>query len=164
MSFAAKIARIAEQNKCDVLLARNIRYNREWEYINYVSSRDFDHRVITTREIEEAKCDAEYEALIKDRIVLFGDIYNSEDMQTTPYNKLVPGIFIHAHSLDTILQGAYYQEISKWQMYAISILICLIFTSLSLALKAYMKDISGLIIRVAQAILMFAIYWVGCKL
>ena len=107
---------------------------------------------------------ADYEHLIKNRIVLLGDIYNPNDMHTTPYDKAVAGIYIHAHALDTILQGAYYQEIPKALLYVISIICCLLFTSFSLALKESHKEVSGLVIRITQAVLMLLIYWIGCEL
>lgn len=162
--FATVIAQMANSTNYEELLARNLRLERQWEYINYVSSPDFDCRILTLQDIQDQTTHAEYEGLIKDRIVLFGDIYNSNDMQTTPYDKSVPGIYIHAHSLDTILSEAYYQEVSKTLLYIISILCCLLFTSFSLAMKAYKPDLSGLIIRLSQAILMFMLYWIGCEL
>lgn len=163
-SFASEIARIVNEDQHYALLARNVKYERKWEYINYIVSQGFDTRVLTLQDISDPDKYADYEHLIKNRIVLLGDIYNPNDMHTTPYDKAVAGIYIHAHALDTILQGAYYQEIPKALLYIISIICCLLFTSFSLALKESHKEVSGLVIRITQAVLMLLIYWIGCEL
>lgn len=69
--------------------------------------------------------------LIRGRIVLIGDCKSPYDVHQTPIDHKLPGVYLHAHSLATILSGRHIHTLPHWAIVmwglAFVVLTCLIY-------------------------------------
>lgn len=87
---------------------------------------------------------------IQNKIVLLGDINSNSDMHTTPIKEEVAGVVIHAHIIDTILNGLYIKEASNLLNYSIAILMTLLFCGFTYYVRVNVKYAGRLLIRTVQ--------------
>lgn len=97
-------------------------------------------------------------AYLKDRIVLIGAITEPSDMHPTPVESHMPGVMIHAHSIATILDGAYMNPIPKAVSIAIAFVLCVIFVSINLFMTHRTR---GLLLRLLQVLLVWLAVQIG---
>lgn len=146
-SFAVALAEAAAPQAAEQLKARGNRF----EMINYHSRR------FCTIEPEELLDRADE---LSDRIVLIGALNETSDQHQTPVNYSMPGVMIHAHSLATILDGAYMKALPKSANMLIGFILCFIIVLTHISLS---NGIKGLIIRILQVLMVwFAVqigYW-----
>lgn len=74
--------------------------------------------------------------LIKDKIVLVGDISNPTDMHNTSINGRLPGIMLHAAATETILTGNRIAQMPDW----IVVLVAFTFVGLVTVLYSFYLD------------------------
>ena len=87
---------------------------------------------------------------IRNKIVLLGDINSNSDMHTTPIKEEEAGVVIHAHIIDTILNGLYIKEASNMLNYSIAILMTLLFCGFTYYVRVNVKYAGRLLIRAVQ--------------
>ncbi len=144
-SFALALARIADPAAASELEKRNNRF----EIINYHSRR------FRCYEPSELVDNAEE---LSGRVVLLGALHEKGDMHPSPVNSMMPGIFIHANALATVLDRAYMTSTPKWAQWLIGFVLCyiIVFAHLSLTVR-----IKGLVLRIMQVVLLYAIVQIG---
>lgn len=125
-SFSAEIVRLADNEKYKHLLARN----KKTEYINYTKSGE---QYVPVIEAEDIHPDNEALGFLKDKIVIIGanSFTSLDDLHFTPLNARMagrskpdmPGVFIHANTVEMILSDNYVNKIPDWVVLLFSVLI-----------------------------------------
>lgn len=144
-SFAVAVAMKADANAVDVLRSRG----RETELINFPS------RSFRSVYWEDLPYNAD---LIRDHILLIGDLNNAADRHATPPRHDMPGIEIHARALSTILSGDYITPIPGVWNYIIAFLLCFLLAFTHLMLPAEFK---ALALRIVQLVLLYLVIVIG---
>ncbi len=147
-SFATALAALGAPVTAERLLVRD----HELETIDY-PSREF--KVIPLEDIAD---EAEN---LAGKFVLIGAMQDASDMHATPINSYMSGLMIHAYSLATILDGAWYSEISKYADYALAFLMCLILVYLCIGVGSKLKS---LMLRIFQIAALYAAVRIGYAL
>jgi CHASE2 domain-containing sensor protein len=134
-SFATGLVKKYSLDKYDQLSARG----NKVEYINY---RKPQSAYITLSKADIVEGNAALE-ILKDKIVLIGSTNPNDlsDLHFTPMNERgagrskpdMPGVFIHANTIEMILKGDYVNKIPDWVMLVFSVL----FTYLTIVLYTY---------------------------
>ena len=96
--------------------------------------------------------------------MIVGDINNSKDLFPVPHEDKMPGAIIHAHCVDTILEGNYIDSFPQWLNILLSVVLCYLFMLLHILVEKYIDNGVDFIIRVVQVLMMFVLYKVGCTL
>lgn len=100
--------------------------------------------------------------IVKDRIVMVGDIADFADIHATPVNEAMPGIMIHAHAAATILSGNYVTEVARWLQWLIAFLVCLPMIYAQLTLED--SKAGNMTVRWLQVALLLLLIIVGTAL
>lgn len=151
-SFPVRILRQVAPDRYDALVERG----GGVEYINYRKSSFVP--VDGTPAVLQKNLD-----LCKGRIVLFGDLADELDKFNTPLDSRMPGVVLHAMTLDSLLRGSLINETPDWLAWVLAFLIA----SLLIPVGRYIKkktSWSGVLIPILQTvfILFFIVlsYWV----
>lgn len=156
--FAGEIVRLYNPSKFVKLMDINedivpIAYHKvDFDVVSLkqILNEGFQHQVLKT--------------MIKDKIVIIGVTNDPSDQFDTPIEHNYPGVLIHANIIDTILQENYITDSSNWANYIISILLSFVFMILFLHLKEYVDELSGIIMRIVQILILFILYYLGIRL
>lgn len=148
LSFATAIAKDYNPKAVEKMMERG----RATEIISY-PSKYFE--VIQPEEIEANR------ALLKDKIVLVGDMHSAYDMHATPISHYQPGIMVHAYILSTILSGTYYREVSNLITWAIAFFLCFLVILTAVYSGLMLK---GLVVRFLQVIFVVGAVMIGFSL
>lgn len=134
-SFATGLAKKYSLNKYEELAARN----KPVEYINY---RKPASAYITFSKTDITEDNSALE-ILKDKIVLVGSVNPNDlsDLHFSPMNPRgagrskpdMPGVYIHANTIEMILNGDYVNKIPDWVVFIFSVL----FTYLTIVLYTY---------------------------
>ena len=144
-SFVTAIARISDPQAVANLYARG----KKVETTSY-HSKEFH--------IYPAERLADYAEELTGKIVLVGSLSDAVDMHPTPINSYVPGLAIHAFSLSTLLDRSWFIIMPRWIDYTLAFIICYLIVLSSLALK---PNVRGLVIRIAQILLVYITVRIG---
>ena len=153
-SFSSEIVSLANPERYQELLSRN----KESEIISYPS---VEFPIVDYADILESP--NQFIDDIKGRIVLMGDIKNGSDYHVTPVDVGTPGVRIHAHIIDTILNGKYISSTPKWISWAIAVLICFVFISINFFIGDISSNLGNLLMRVLQVICLYLFFALGCR-
>ena len=158
-AFSVRLASLADKEATDAFINRGL----ESEYINF-TSRIVE--VITHDDIfaEDGTVKPNIAEKVENRVVIVGDINNSKDLFPVPHEDKMPGVIIHAHCVDTILEGNYIDSFPEWLNILLSVLLCYLFMLLHILVEKYVNNGVDFIIRVVQVLMMFVLYKVGCTL
>ncbi|MDE6267206.1 MAG: CHASE2 domain-containing protein [Muribaculaceae bacterium] len=145
ISFPAALVRLADEEAYNRLRARGNRL----EYVNFHSRRFA---------ILEPESLMENADTISGRVVLIGAIHELGDLHPTPVNSAMPGVLIHAHSIATVMDGAYMERLPQWMNVMIGFLLCFIvvFTHVT-----FRSGALGLLLRLIQLGLLWVTVQVG---
>ena len=103
--------------------------------------------------------------IVKNKIVLIGDIKAPMDFHRTPINAQMPGVLIHAYSIDTLLSKHFISQSGKALTWLISIFICAVFSIFTIWLKFKNGAVSdyreGLFLRLTQLAMMLIFSGLG---
>ena len=148
-NFSSAIAKIYSSDKYNDLIGRN----NDNELIIY-HNRDIE--IYSSDELISLK---DKDLWIKDKIVLLGEVCSNSDMHTTPIKEQEAGVVIHAHTIDTILNGYYVKETNNLVNYGIAIVVTLLFCGFTYYVRENVKLVGRLLIRFIQfgLILMYLI-------
>lgn len=148
-NFSSAIAKIYSSDKYNDLISRN----NDNELIIY-HNRDIE--IYSSDELISLK---DKDLRIKDKIVLLGEVCSNSDMHTTPIKEQEAGVVIHAHTIDTILNGYYVKETNNLVNYGIAIVVTLLFCGFTYYVRENVKLVGRLLIRFIQfgLILMYLI-------
>lgn len=139
-SLAAALVSIVRPDAAKKLAGRK---GKE-EYIKF-ASRKFD-TVLPDEIIDDP-------GLVKGKIVLVGKMQNAGDLHVTPLDNFMPGLLIHAHTAATIISGDYIRTLTKYESYAVAVIVCLIIVWLNMLL--IQSPVGPLVVRVVQVILLY---------
>ena len=144
-SFAVALARVADPEAAKQLEARG----NDLEMINYHSRR---FRTIEPDELLDRADE------LNGRGVIIVALNEMGALHQTPVNSSMPGVMIHAHSLATILDGAYMKAFPKSANMLIGCILCFIIVLTHVSLSFGIK---GLIIRIMQVIFVWLAVQIG---
>ena len=103
--------------------------------------------------------------IVKNKIVLIGDTKAPMDFHRTPIDAQMPGLMIHAYSIDTLLSKHFIGQSNKAITWIISMLICAVFSIVTLRLKWKEEALSdyreGLYLRFFQLAMMLVFCGIG---
>ena len=157
--FAGAAVKLYDPNKMASLMSRSELRNIPIVYHKV----DFD--VITSQDVLSYESSGyDLYSAVNDKIVLVGKIDDPSDKFPTPIADEYPGILVHANIIDTILQENYIEETRPIVNYIISILTCFIFLLLTFFLKEYVGDLSNIIMRLVQIVILLVLYYFGLRL
>ena len=135
-----------------------IRRNNEVEIVKYSS---VDIPIISAQEIMQSG-DSDYlSRYICNRAVFVGDINNLNDKYLTPIDGLMPGVLIHAYSLNTILMDLYTDVSPNWLNWLIAIMVCMLFICSNIIIRNRWNNIGNLVMRILQVALIFGMVLLG---
>lgn len=157
--FSVRLASLADKETADAFIDRG----HESEYINF-TSRIVE--VVTPDDVfaEDGTIKPHIAEKVEGRVVIVGDINNSKDLFPVPHEDKMPGAIIHAHCVDTILEGNYIDSFPQWLNILLSVVLCYLFMLLHILVEKYIDNGVDFIIRVVQVLMMFVLYKVGCTL
>lgn len=158
-SFTTEIVECKDSNKFSLLLDRN----GEDEMISFLS-KEFLTIYPDDLFIDGQMPDMEYGALIKDKIVLLGDINELSDLHKIPTGEHVPGIYIHAYTLETILKNSYINQMDNTIVVIIAFVWCLLFSYILIVAKEQYSAVDNMLIRFIQILSMYIFFVVGYHL
>lgn len=145
LSVPVKIADMVNPEAYDKLRERG----NTLEQISYHSRR------FARLEPEEVMENAD---TLTNRIVLIGALHERGDIHPTPVDPVMPGVLIHAHSLATILDGAYMTTLPKWVNILIAFVICFFVVAVHVFVSNGAK---ALLLRFLQLGLLWVILQIG---
>ncbi len=148
-NFALKIASVADPSMADYVRERG----NELETISYAT---VDFEIIEAEDVLSSM------DLLRDKIVLVGTVKDYSDMHITPVEPRMPGVLIHAYTVAMILGGDFIKELPVWSNWLIAIVLCYLVVFLNLKLKSC--QIRSIVVRLVQAIMLYAIVTTGCHL
>ena len=91
---------------------------------------------------------------LEDRIVILGDMESLEDMYRTPLQSDMPGMVIHAYTLNTLMKKRHIDSIPVRSSWIMAFVLCIVFSFLMLLYKWGGADKEGLFLRGTQIVLM----------
>ena len=92
--------------------------------------------------------------IVAGKFVLIGDLNAPTDLHRTPIHAEMAGVMIHAYILDTILYGRLIRTSPESLNWFIAFLLCAIGAGFLLYCKWKWQDAEGLVLRIAQLVLM----------
>lgn len=101
---------------------------------------------------------------IKGKIVLIGVVNDLSDVHRTPVDDEMPGILIHAHVIDTILNDRHVNEVGTFWNIFIAFVLCLLFIRLFVFMKNLWDDVGEMVMSVVQLVLMYLFLVLGANL
>lgn len=145
-NFAVLVAKEASENACRRLYDRR----NEREYINYDRTGFTDISGLYVKECRD---------MIKDKIVLIGDKQDVADWFVTPMEPRQPGVEIHAHVIDTVINEKYIDVMSEAGAWMLAYIMVFLFIPFNALLKR--NAWTALFIPVFQTLLILACVFVG---
>ena len=106
---------------------------------------------------------AECENIMKDKIVLIGDMKNLQDMHATPVGAM-SGLQIQASIIETIIEKYDIKRSPTWTNWIIAIFSCVLIILFNLYLQDKNLAAGRLLFRLVQLVLLFLFFWAGCIL
>lgn len=97
-------------------------------------------------------------AICTDKIVFVATIAEEADLHPTPLDDEMPGVMIHLHSLEMMLNGSYVNPRSNIYNITLGALACLIMT----LLYVYLDAAQNFVMRTLPIAWMFVILFAGC--
>ena len=128
-----------------------------------VETIDFTSWEIPTYTAQELMGGVLSEESFQGKVVLIGDLRDNKDSYLTPLHGSMPGVLIHAYSLQTILSGSYIDTTPVWINWLIGILLCILLASLLMEARNRMSNVGNMFIRLAQVAIMYQLVVLGCK-
>ena len=152
-NFAVEIARLYSNRSFEKLKKRK----DVTELINY---HGVDFIEIPWENVLKGK-DA---SLIKNKIVLLGTTASYADIHCTPVKAEMPGVYIQAYTVNTIIKERYVNQVCPIINYLIAVLFSLVFCSYVYYVRQNVKYIGRLLIRVCQLLFMILFLFTGTYL
>lgn len=101
---------------------------------------------------------------IRDKIVLVGVVDDPADAHRTPIDDQMPGVFIHAHIIDTMIHDRNVNEVSGFWNVLIAFVVCVLFMRLSVFMKGVWDDAGEMVMSAAQLLLIYLFLVAGANL
>ena len=159
-NFSAAIAHLVDEDKYNTLIKRN----NELENIYYPS---VDFEKYTAEEIIDKSGfpRLEFEENIRNRIVLIGALDDLSDMHMVPIAAKMPGMYIHACVLHTILTESYTSSLGTVGEWILAVIFCFVFAWFNLFIKqdSRWNNVEALGLRFLQVLLLYVLLWIGSK-
>ena len=99
---------------------------------------------------------------LKGKIVLVGNLNDASDCHPTPVGEMA-GVLIHAHIIQTLLDGSAPRDAGPFWKFLCAFCICLLLMWAHVSISAVSSDIANLTLRVTQLIMMYLIYLLGSE-
>ena len=152
--IATAMAKMADIYQYNILQERN-------NIIETIKFSSIDIPIVSSDEILYRSNDECLSRYLTNRAVLIGDIHNLNDMYITPLKGLLPGVLIHAYSLQTILTASYTDSTPNWLNWLIAFLVSILFLFVNMIIKDQWSHIGNMVMRLIQVALMFTLVFVG---
>lgn len=101
---------------------------------------------------------------IEGKIVLLGVVNDLSDVFRTPVDDQMPGVLIHAHIIDTIINGRDVKAVSGFWNLFIAFVVCVLFLRLAISMKEWLDDIGDMMMSLAQLLLIYLFLVLGANL
>lgn len=96
--------------------------------------------------------------LLQGRVVMIGAVNEPSDLHPTPVNAASSGVMIHAHSIATILDGAFMNPIPGSLNIVMAFILCLVIVIINIF---WINGAKGLFLRLLQVLLVWASVQLG---
>lgn len=154
-SFSVAIAKLYRESSVKTLNKRN----NELETITYVSR---EINTVDSQDLYDE--DTDLTELISGKIVLIGDVNDIHDFHVTPVDEGMPGLKVHAYTIDTIITENYVRTTSRLLNWFIAALLSAIFVALNFFIQEKVPNAGNFWVRVLQVALLFLLFLLGCRL
>lgn len=152
LSLPAILAKMYNPKSYNAILTRNNK-------LETIAFENIEFPIVSAREVLAYEAD---ESLFYERIILIGDTGDIRDSYLSPLHDPIPGVMLHAYSLQTILSGNYIDTTPAWLNWFIAIVLCVLLTTCNLVAKRYMSNVGNLFMRIAQFVLIYLLIVIGC--
>ena len=132
--------------------------DKDSEYINYIGHT---FRCLTPELLLDSP--EECSLAMQDKIVIIGDTGNMKDMHITPVG-VMSGLHIQASIVETMVGGHRIRQSPIWLDWILAIVSCATLVLLNIYLSRRSLSISKLLFRLAQLLLLYVYFMVGCKI
>lgn len=153
-TFAVELVSLANHDKYDELIRRK----RQIETISYPSTEFYTIPYQDFLESPES-----FSHYISNKIVLLGDTQQGNDFHSTPVSVDTPGVEIHAHIIDTIINSKYIRTSPSWLNWSIGFILCFILILVNFTIWDRVPLICNIITRIIQVICLYCFFALGCK-
>ena len=99
---------------------------------------------------------------LKGKIVLVGNLNDASDCHPTPVGEMA-GVLIHAHIVQTLLDGSAPREAGGFWKVLCALFVCLLLMWAHVGISTVSSDIANLTLRITQLIMMYLIYLLGSE-
>lgn len=149
-NFAAAIARLYSDGSYKELKERK----NATELINYhdVCFSELSWKDVLKNDVGD---------MLRDKIVLLGTTSSYADIHSSPVKAEMPGVYIQAYTIDTIIQKRYVSQVHPIVNYIIAVLFSFVFCSFVYYVRQNVKYIGRLLVRICQLLLMGLFFIVG---
>ncbi len=155
-AFMVATATLSAPDKVKVLQERN-----EESEIIYYPSVQFE--ILEAAELIGENADLNtLQEILRGKNILIGKVEDGRDCHMTPTDAAMPGILIHAHILDTILNERYISEVPKTINWIVAVLTCYLFMLATMYISRRMSRISSVVTRLFQFMFMGLVGYIGC--
>lgn len=158
--FPVAVAKKAFPDICAQFVSETKNSNQEEKAIIYYQDVLFDE--IQAGQILSDSSMVDWKSMVKDKIVLVGNLHDTQDMFITPIDKHMNGTRILAYSVETIFSGKHIRNVSHVVIWIIGMVACLLLLLYDSLLKKKLPDTGALIMRLSQIISMVLFLFFGC--
>ena len=165
--FPLEVVRVASPDKYSVFV-NDKRVKEENRATIYYQDVVFD---IVSADTILAGASELGESYLRNRIVLVGDLHDSQDLFLTPLSKTVEqgmrrgpmsGLGILAYSVETVLNGPLVYYASKFTNWSVAVLVTLLLLLLCDFINTHFPTAGSLLVRLAQICALFVFLIIGC--
>ena len=114
--------------------------------------------VVPVAEVLNGEAD---ERLLSGKVILMGDVKNSNDSYLSPLHAPLPGIMLHAYALQTVLSGNYIDTTPTWLNWLIAIVLCLLFACCNMVAVFRLGTLANLFVRIVQFGIIYVLIVIG---
>lgn len=101
----------------------------------------------------------DFRELAQGKIVIMGVVSENEDRHYIPSGEYVPGMFIHAYAVSSIIHRKYIRSVPAWLLWGVSALMCFLVTLLFYRLERYSLRYLFWIYKSIEVLVMIAILY-----
>lgn len=153
-TFAAELASIVDEGKYNELIKRA----NEAETICYPSTEFYTISYMDFLESPES-----FAQNIHNKVILLGDTNQGNDFHVTPISSGIPGVQIHAHIIDTIINSKYVRTSPSWLNWSIGFILCFILIFINFRIWDKIPLICNIVTRIIQVACLYCFFALGCK-
>ena len=117
---------------------------------------------IPAGQIINSQIPIDWKSTVKDKIVLVGNLHDTQDMFITPVDRHMNGTRIHAYSVETILSGKHIRRVSRVVDWIIGVVMCWLLLLFNSFMEKELPKTGSLVMRLIQIIGIIMFLFLGC--